>query len=70
MFAGGASIGMYSLVTEMAGVRHRSMIGVSLWYCWTLSLLFLALLAYLIRNWRTLAIVTGAPGIPVVLGWL
>lgn len=66
---GGASIGIYVLVTEMVGVRHRSLIGVSLWYCWTLSLVFLALLAYLIRDWRTLAIVTGAPGIPVVLGW-
>ena len=70
MFAGGASIGIYVLVTEMVGVRHRSMIGVSLWYCWTLSLLFLDLLAYLIRDWRTLAIVTGVPSIPIVLGFL
>lgn len=66
---GGASIGIYVLVTEMAGIQHRSMIGVSLWYCWTFSLLVLDLLAYLIRDWRTLAIVCGVPAIPVVLGW-
>lgn len=70
MSAGGASIGIYVLVTEMVGIRHRSLIGVSLWYCWTLSLLFLDLLAYLIRDWRKLAIVCGVPAIPVVLGWL
>jgi len=45
------------------------MIGVSLWYCWTLSLLVLDLLAYLIRDWRKLAITCGVPAIPVVIGW-
>lgn len=66
---GGSSIGIYVLVTEMVGVRHRSLIGVSLWYCWTFSLLFLDLLAYFIRDWRTLALACGVPAIPVVLGW-
>lgn len=66
---GGASIGIYVLVTEMVGVRHRSLIGVSLWYCWTFSLLVLDLLAWLIRDWRKLAIACGVPAIPVVIGW-
>ncbi|KAJ7383539.1 hypothetical protein OS493_027202 [Desmophyllum pertusum] len=66
---GGASIGIYVLVTEMAGVRHRSLIGVSLWYFWTFSLLVLDLLAYLIRDWRKLAIACGVPAIPIVVGW-
>ena len=70
LISGGASIGIYVLVTEMVGIRHRSMIGVSLWYCWTLSLLVLDLLAYFIRDWRKLAITCGVPAIPVVIGWL
>ena len=70
MSAGGASIEIYVLVTEMVGIRHRSLIGVSLWYSWTLSLLFLDLLAYLIRDWRKLAIACGVPAIPVLVGWL
>ena len=60
----------FVLVMEFVGVRHRSMMGSSLWYCWTLSLISLAGVAYLIRDWKILTIVTAAPGIIAVLGYL
>ncbi|KAL9979757.1 hypothetical protein ACROYT_G017467 [Oculina patagonica] len=66
---GGASVAIFVLVTEFVGVRHRSMMGMSLWYCWSLSLMALAGIAYLIRDWRMLTIATAVPGIPALLGW-
>lgn len=67
---GGGGMSLFVLVSELVGVRHRSLMGTSLWYCWTLSLIALAGVAYLIRDWRTLCIVTGAPAVVIVLGWL
>lgn len=66
---GGASVAIFVLVTEFVGVRHRSMMGMSLWYCWSLSLMLLAGMGYLIRDWRMLTIATAVPGIPALLGW-
>ncbi|KAL9979756.1 hypothetical protein ACROYT_G017465 [Oculina patagonica] len=66
---GGGGMSLFVLVSELVGVRHRSLMGTSLWYCWTLSLIALAGVAYLVRDWRTLCIVTGAPAILIVLGW-
>jgi len=66
---GGASVAIFVLVTEFVGVRHRSVMGMSLWYCWSLSLMALAGLAYVIRDWRMLSIATAVPGIPALLGW-
>lgn len=65
----GGSMSFFVLLTELVGTRHRSMMGTSLWYCWTLSLIALAGVAYLIRDWRMLCIVTGAPAIAIVFGW-
>ena len=67
---GGASVAIFVLVTEFVGVRHRSMMGMSLWYCWSISLMALAGLGYLIRDWRMLSIATSVPGIPALLCWL
>ena len=69
-FSSGGGVSIFILISEFVGVRHRSMMGTSLWYCWTLSLVALAGMAYLIRDWRTLCIVTGAPAIPFVIGYL
>ena len=67
---GGASVAIFVLVTEFVGVRQRSMMGMSLWYCWSISLMCLAGIAYFITDWRTLTIVTAVPGLPALLGWL
>lgn len=66
---GGGGMSTFVLIAELVGPRHRSLMGTSLWYCWTLSLIALAGVAYLVRNWRTLCIVTGAPAIAVAGLW-
>lgn len=67
---GGASVAIFVLITEFVGVQHRSIMGMSLWYCWSLSLVALAGVGYLIRDWRILTIATAVPGFPALLGWL
>lgn len=67
---GGYSIAAYVLLTELVGIRHRSTAGCSIWYSFNLSNMALAGLAYLVRDWRKLSIIMGAPAIPFVLGWL
>jgi len=66
---GGGGMCTFVLVAELVGPRHRSLMGTSLWYCWTLSLIALAGVAYLVRDWRKLCIVTGAPALVVVVFW-
>lgn len=67
---GGYSIAAYVLLTELVGIRHRSTAGCSIWYSFNFSSMSLAGLAYLVRDWRKLSIIMGAPAIPFVLGWL
>ena len=55
---------------RICGVRDRAMMGTSLWYSWSISLMALAGIAYLIPDRRLLCIVTGTPAIPLVLGFL
>lgn len=61
---------LFVILAESAGPRHRSLIGTSLWYCWTLALIALAGVAYLIRDWRKLCIASGIPAIVVAAFWL
>ncbi|KAK3733483.1 hypothetical protein QZH41_019394, partial [Actinostola sp. cb2023] len=68
--AGGYSITIFVLVLEYVGPRHRSAVGFGVWFAWVFALALLALLAWLIPNWRTLSIVTSAPGILFFLWWL
>ena len=60
---------MFVLATEFVGVRRRSLMGTSMFIAFPLALMVLAGIAYLVRDWRTLCIVTGAPGIPFVIGY-
>ena len=57
-------------LTEFASVQHRPMMAVSIWYSWVIGNMALPGLAYVVRDWRTLAILTAAPGIPFVLCYL
>ncbi|CAH3161433.1 unnamed protein product [Porites lobata] len=66
---GGYSIASYVLLTELVGIRHRSTAGCSIWYSFNLSNMALAGLAYLVRDWRKLSLIMGAPAIPFLLGW-
>jgi len=66
---GGASICSFVLIMEYVGTQYRSKVGFGIWYFWILSLVLLALLGYLIPNWRTLSIVTSAPGLLFFIFW-
>lgn len=61
---------MFVLTTEFSGVRHRGAAGSLVWIGYNVSMVILAGVAYLIRDRKTLTIVTGVPGIFYVAGWL
>ena len=61
---------MFVLVTEFSGIHHRSTAGALVWVGYVLFVTILPGFAYAIRDWRTLTIVTGAPGFLLVAGWL
>lgn len=60
---------IFVIATEFVGVRHRHIAGTSLWYSWTLSLMSLSGIAYLVRDWRTLSIIISVPGLTVLAAW-
>ncbi|XP_048577052.1 solute carrier family 22 member 15-like [Nematostella vectensis] len=66
---GGYSICSFVLVMEYIGIRHRSIVGFCVFYPWILALFMLALLGYLIPSWRTLSIITSAPGLLFFVFW-
>ena len=70
VLSGGGGMSLFVILAESAGPRHRSLIGTSLWYGWTLPLIALAGVAYLIRDWRKLCIASGIPAIVVAAFWL
>lgn len=66
---GSSSLAMYVLNVEFVGKRHRHVVGIALWYFWVISLMLLALFAYLIRDWRTLSIAGAVPGLLQIFFW-
>ncbi|XP_078358937.1 organic cation transporter protein-like [Oculina patagonica] len=66
---GGSSLVNYVLLVEIVGKRHRHVIGTTYFYFWVLSLMLLALFAYLIRDWRTLSIAGAVPGFLQIFFW-
>ena len=70
LYTGGQGSPRFVHMTEFASVRSRSTIAVSFWCGWVLGNMALPGLAYVIRDWRTLTILTAAPGIPFVLFYL
>ncbi|XP_068703012.1 organic cation/carnitine transporter 2-like isoform X2 [Montipora capricornis] len=68
-FIGAYSIPLFVLATEFSGIRHRSTAGTLVWVGYVLFYMILPAFAYAIREWRTLTIVTGAPGFLLLAGW-
>ncbi|XP_078366996.1 solute carrier family 22 member 15-like isoform X2 [Oculina patagonica] len=66
---GAYSIPLFVLTTEFSGVRHRGTAGSLVWLGYDFFVMILAGVAYFIRDWRELTIVTGLPGIVYVAGW-
>ena len=52
---------LFIMATEYVGPDHRAMAGTFTWYFWTGALMMIALLAYLVRDWRKLSMITSAP---------
>ena len=61
---------MFVLTTEFSGVRHRGIAGSLVWIGYEIAVMILAGVAYFIRDWKELTIVTSVPGIFFVAGWL
>ncbi|KAK3748299.1 hypothetical protein QZH41_007334 [Actinostola sp. cb2023] len=59
----------FVLGVEYSGARHRSAVGVMVWFGAMAGIGSLPLIAYLIPNWRTLSYITSAPGILFFLFW-
>ena len=68
--SGGAIVCLFIMATEYVGPKHRAMAGTFTWYFWTGALMLIALLAYLIRDWRKLSMVTSAPGLLLFIFWM
>ncbi|XP_068716130.1 organic cation transporter protein-like isoform X2 [Montipora capricornis] len=67
---GGAIVCLFIMATEYVGPDHRAMAGTFTWFFWTGALMFIALLAYLIRDWRKLSMITSAPGLILFVFWI
>lgn len=67
---GAYHIAVFVLATEFSGIRHRGIAGALVWLGIPLATIVLSGCAYAIRDWRLLSIVTGAPGILLVAGYL
>lgn len=59
----------YVIVAEYASKRHRAKLCITLLYFWIIALLLLALLAYLIRDWRNLLLSSAILGTPGLALW-
>ena len=59
---GAYSIPIFVLGTEFSGIRHRSTVGGLAFTGYFILTMVLGGIAYNIRNWRHLTMVTGAPG--------
>ena len=70
LLTGGYSIPMFVLTTEFSGVRHRGIAGSLVWIGYEIAVMILAGVAYFIRDWKELTVVTSIPGIFCVAGWL
>lgn len=66
---GCGTLSAYVLTVEYVGKRHRHVAGTALWFFWPTSLMMMALMAYLIRDWRNLNIVGAAPGLFQIFLW-
>jgi len=66
---GGYATSTFTLIMEYAGPRYRSRAGFGVFYFWSLALLTIALLGYLVGSWRTLSLVVSAPGLLYFVLW-
>ena len=54
---------------EWTDVKHRTFTGTVMSLSWSVGNMFLALLAYFIRDWRHLTLAVTAPCIAAIISW-
>ncbi|KAK3714238.1 hypothetical protein QZH41_018390, partial [Actinostola sp. cb2023] len=64
-----SAVSTFVLLIECVGINHRAKAGSCLFVFWTLSLMLLALLGYLFRDWRMLSIAGAVPGLLQIFFW-
>lgn len=69
-FIGGVSVVIFVFVIEFVGVCYCSMMGMFLWYCWSIFFMCFVGIVYFIRDWRMFIIVIVVFGFFVLFGWL
>lgn len=68
-FIPGTSYLMYVLISEFVGDAYRATAGIVLWAFCTFSLCLLGLIAYFVRQWKTLFLVCTAPFFILLLSY-
>ena len=68
-FEAGCFLSVFVLATELVGPEKRALAGILVWLYFTVALMILGLIAYFVRNWRTLLILSSAPWIFTLAFW-
>ena len=68
-FNAGILLSGYSLAMEITGISQRTFAGLGVHAFFGFGCLLLAVMAYFIRNWRTLSVVSGLAGFLFLLLW-
>lgn len=66
---GGGSVTIFVLCSESVGASYRAIMCTIMWLHYAVALVFLALKAYYLQNWRLLELATTLPYALVLLTW-
>ncbi|XP_078261369.1 solute carrier family 22 member 3-like isoform X1 [Rhinoraja longicauda] len=71
LFSKGGWLGAYVLISELVGLEHRRTVGIVIQMFFSVGMMFLSVIAYLVPSWRNLQLVTCVPNfIFLVYYWL
>ena len=68
-FNAGIILSSYTLCMEITGISQRTFAGLAVQLFFAVGYVVLAVLAYLIRDWRTLSVITGLTGFLFLFLW-
>ena len=68
-FSAGFILSSYSICIEITGISQRTFVGMVIHAFFAVGCLVLAVMAYLIRDWRALSVIAGLAGFLFLLLW-
>ena len=68
-FSAGLMLSSFSICMEITGISQRTFVGMAIHVFFGVGYLVLAVMAYFIRNWRTLSVIVGLTGFLFLLLW-